>query len=371
MKKIVFLTSEDLLDVDLPVVKELNLTYKKEYLIIWIIILKGYGWYKKEELTSFCTQNHIEYLIFEQHRKLKNPLNIFFHLHILKTVKKLRPQLIYDSYLGVPYMHFFTGFFLKRKLFVMAIHDVEQHYKMKNKAVRTFYYSFLMRTYLNFHIFSPHQLKIFNLHYPGKKTFCSPLFLKDFGPISPANRLRHKKMTHFLFFGIIRPNKGLDLLIEAVNILGEKYTDFQVVIAGKCDNWSAYEELIKQPDRFTCIIRNIEQAEIPELFAQAHYLVLPYRDVTQSGVLLTAYNYHIPVIATALEGFTEYIKHAENGFLFENGNVNDLVTQMENAINLKDDEYQISVEKLKCHIAKEISIEGISKKYVDFFDDLK
>jgi len=371
MKQIVFLTSEDLLDVDLPIVKEINSSYKNTHHVIWVIVLKGYGWYKKDDLIAHCKQNNIDHLIFEQTRKLKNPLTILFHLAILKTLRKLDPQIIYDSYLGVPYMHFFSRLFIKKEKLVVAIHDVEQHYKMKNKFIRTFYYSFLMRNYLNFHIFSRHQLRIFTEQYPGKNSFYSPLFLKDFGSVGLNKRIANKKITYFLFFGIIRPNKGLDLLIKAANLLGEKYNNFHIIIAGKCENWAEYNDLIEKKENFTCIIRNIVQSEIPDLFANAHFMLLPYRDVTQSGVLLTAYNYNIPAIATKLEGFMEYVNDTQTGFLFENGNVTDLARQMEKALVLNPDEYEILVENLKSYISKEISIEGISKKYIDFFNQLK
>lgn len=370
MKKIVFLSSEDLLDVDLPVVKELNESYKEAYHLIWVIILKGYGWYKKEDLISRCEQHNIAYQIFEQKEKLKNPLNILFHLNILSTLKKMGAYIIYDSYLGVPYMHFFRGFFLKKKTWVIAIHDVEQHYKMKNKFIRTFYYSFLMRTYTNFHIFSRHQLRIFNEHYPGKNPFFSPLFLKDFGPLPVTEKSADKNITYFLFFGIIRANKGLDMLIQAADILEKKYDNFHIIIAGKCDNWAEYSMLIKNKTRFTNIIRNIEQSEVPALFAKAHFMMLPYRDVTQSGVLLTGYNYHIPAIASELEGFSDYIDHGKTGYLFEAGNVTSLASQMESALKLSQLEYDKIVDDLKTYISEDISIGGISKKYVDFFNTL-
>jgi glycosyltransferase involved in cell wall biosynthesis len=369
MKQLVFLTSEDLLDVDLPVVKEINSRYHSLYHITWVIILKGYGWYKKNDIEIFCLENEIDYVLFEQKRKLKNPLNILFHLNILHLIKTLKPHIVYDSYLGVPYMHFFSGLFLDKRKMVIAIHDVEQHYKMKNKFIRAQYYSFLMRKYLNFHIFSQHQLKIFDRLYIGKNAFVSPLYLKNFGSPPAKNRLEKKK-TQFLFFGIIRPNKGLDLLFSAARIIGKKRSDFHITIAGKCDNWAPYQQMIENDTHFTCIIRNIDQGEIPSLFFDTHFTVLPYRDVTQSGVLLTAYNYKVPAIASDLEGFAEYIQDGQTGYLFESGNIKALANQLEKAMDLDGNDYQKMITKLDTYISTDISIEGISAKYINFFDQL-
>ncbi|MDB4925323.1 glycosyltransferase family 4 protein [Mucilaginibacter sp.] len=367
MKKLIFLTGEDMLDVDLPIVKEINSSNNKDFHIIWVVVLRGYGWFKRDEMIGFCQQNQIECIILEQIGKLKNPLTILFTFKLLKFLKSLKADIIYDSYLGVPYMHFLRPLYLKKNLFVIAIHDVVQHYKMKDKMIRTFYYTFLMKTYFNFHIFSENQLRIFKEKFKGKNSFYTPLYLKNFGNNAAKKLTINKDITYFLFFGIIRPNKGLDLLIEAANILGKKYKNFHIIIAGKCDDWESYSSTIKYPDQFTLNIGNIEKQEVPALFANTHFLMLPYRDVTQSGVLLTAYNYNVPVIASKLEWFEEYVDDNVNGYLFENEHIDTLVKKMEMAINLDQSAYDKLVSNLKTFIAQRINIKEIAREYVKFF----
>lgn len=371
MKRVVFLTGEDMLDVDMPIVKEINSSYAEKLHITWIVILRGYGWFKKDEIIEFCKQNKIDHIVFEQIGKLKNPLNIIFYLKILKIFKKLNADIIYDSCLGVPYMHFFRAFFLKKDPFVIPIHDVVQHSNRDNVLVRTVYDAFLIKQYSNFHIFSEHQLRVFKQKHPGKNTFCSPLFLKDFGKQNAVTAVKSKETTNFLFFGIIRPNKGLDILIKAANVLGKKYNNFHIIVAGKCDDWESYSGLIERPEHFTLKIGNIEKEEVPALIANTHFVVLPYRDVTQSGVLLTAYNYNTPAIASRLEWFEEYINDNENGYLFENENVGDLIKKMEMAINLDLPQYGSMVDNLKTFIAKTINIKDIAQDYVNFFETVK
>ncbi|MDB5004490.1 MAG: glycosyl transferase group 1 [Mucilaginibacter sp.] len=370
MKKLIFLTGEDMLDVDLPIVKEINATNNKDFHLIWVVVLRGYGWFKKDEMQAFCQQNNIQCVILEQIGKLKNPKTILFTFKLLKILKKLNADIIYDSYLGVPYMHFLRPLYLKKELFVVAIHDVVQHHKMKDKMVRTFYYTFLMKTYLNFHIFSENQLRIFKGKFKGKRSFCTPLYLKNFGAVVQSKLPKNKDTTVFLFFGIIRANKGLDILIEAANSLGEEHKNFHVVIAGKSDNWDEYDGMIRYPEQFTLHIGNVEKEKVPELFANAHFLVLPYRDVTQSGVLLTAYNYNVPVIATKLEWFEEYVEDTVNGYLFENDNVKDLALKMAAAIELNQSNYNQMVGSLKSFIAQKINIKDIAEEYVKFFKSI-
>lgn len=227
-----------------------------------------------------------------------------------------------------------------------------------------------MKTYDNFHIFSNNQLKIFNEHFPGKKSFYSPLFLKDFGDTQKQSIVKEKSVTNFLFFGIIRPNKGLDLLIDAANSLGTQYENFHITIAGKCDDWETYRSSIKRPEQFTFKIENVEKEEVPDIFSHAHFLVLPYRDVTQSGVLLTSYNYDVPVIASKLEWFEEYVEDGEAGYLFENGNAVELLNKMKTAIELNSQAYETLILKLKTFISERINIKDITKKYIEFFKSI-
>ncbi len=369
MKKLVFLSGEDLMDVDMPIIREMNATYHRQFDITWIIILRGYGWFNHDEISSFCLKNNIKHILLEQTYKLKNPLNISFYIKILKTIKTINAQVIYDSYGGAPYMHFLTIFFLKKSLFVIAIHDVVQHSKMNNRFIRTLYDKFKISRYTNFHIFSPKQLEIFNEKNKNKNSLLTPLYLKEFGEFDHKNK-KTKIITNFLFFGIIRPNKGLDVLIKAANILSKKYKNFHITIAGKCDDWEPYYKLIENHEYFTLKIKNIEKSEIPELFAQSHFSILPYRDVTQSGVLLTSYNYNIPVIASKIDWFEQYIQNNTNGFLFKNGSLQNLIDKMEIAINLDLNEYENLTENLKAFVDAEISVKNITKKYVDFFQEL-
>ncbi len=369
MKELIFLTSEDLLDVDMPVVKEINSSYSHQFNVTWIIVLRMYGWFSEDELVSFCNDNRIKYKILIQKEKLKNPLNILFYLKLLRIIKSYNPDIIYESYWGVPFMHLLRWIFLKKNKFVIAVHDVVEHYKMDNAYIRTFYYSFLIQTYQNFHIFSKSQLKIFNERFQNKRSFYSPLCLKNFGT-SEGVPTKDKSITNFLFFGIIRPNKGLDLIIEAANRLGEKNNNFHIVIAGKCDDWKQYASLIKHSKHFTCKIRNIEKIEVPTLFNETHFLLLPYRDVTQSGVLLSAYNYRVPAIASKLEWFEEYINDNVNGYLFESQNIDELVISMETAINLNQEKYEQITRQLDKFITDEISVKRITKNYADFFQNI-
>lgn len=92
--------------------------------------------------------------------------------------------------------------------------------------------------------------------------------------------------------------------------------------------------------------------------------------VSQSGPTKIAFNYNIPIIASNLLGFSDEILEGVNGYLFEPGNVNDLVRVMANAI----DKYACDYSKLKAlmaeHTEQYYSFGRIASLYVKMFDDV-
>jgi glycosyltransferase involved in cell wall biosynthesis len=192
------------------------------------------------------------------------------------------------------------------------------------------------------------------------------LSLKDFGPAVMSNGSK----KNFLFFGVIQYNKGVDFLIEAANMLAEEYSGFTVTIAGKCDDFEPYRQKIKHPGVFNLIIKVVPNSDIPALFGNASFLVLPYRDVTQSGPLQIAFNYNIPVIASDFPGFREYIIPGETGLLFEPNNPKSLYEVMKTALNYSEDKI-VQIKKTQAEfVTREISNGNIGHRYVEFFEKL-
>jgi glycosyltransferase involved in cell wall biosynthesis len=110
-----------------------------------------------------------------------------------------------------------------------------------------------------------------------------------------------------LFFGHIRPFKGLDIALDAWRQLK---TDVTLLVAGE-PWWKATYPA--QPNvRFD--LRFIPDSEIATYFAAADVVLAPYRTEAQSGVALTAFHFARPVIATAVGGLPEIID-GRNGML--------------------------------------------------------
>lgn len=124
-----------------------------------------------------------------------------------------------------------------------------------------------------------------------------------------------------LYFGLIRPYKGLDIMIKALGSIKHDFDDYTALILGEAyEDAKKYEDMIQSEgiSSYT-IFRNefISDRELPVYFAAADVLVLPYRTATQSGIVGIALQMDRPVIATKVGGLGEYIQEGETGYLVE------------------------------------------------------
>lgn len=130
-----------------------------------------------------------------------------------------------------------------------------------------------------------------------------------------------------LFFGRLRPYKGLEYLLSALEQLSaglspgdEGYT---LIIAGESKKGSEtyFEDIERQIGSHVNRNRIIERIEfIPDEDAElylkaADVMVLPYIDIFQSGVLFLAYSFGLPVVATDVGSFREEIVEGKTGFI--------------------------------------------------------
>jgi glycosyltransferase involved in cell wall biosynthesis len=126
-----------------------------------------------------------------------------------------------------------------------------------------------------------------------------------------------------LFFGRIRPYKGLDYLISAFQKISVQEKSYRLIVAGEppkesLQYWQAIQQTIEQGGIGQQIIREIrfiadEETEI--YFKVADVLVLPYTHVFQSGVLFLAYSFGLPVIATDVGSLRDDIVEGKTGYV--------------------------------------------------------
>ncbi len=118
---------------------------------------------------------------------------------------------------------------------------------------------------------------------------------------------------NLLFFGLIRPYKGLDTLIKAFDsIPEEEISGFWLTIVGETwEGWTLPEQLIQESryrDRITFVNRYVGDEEVGGIFKGADAVVFPYRRSCISGPLHIAMGFGLPVVVAHVGGLTETVE---------------------------------------------------------------
>lgn len=110
-----------------------------------------------------------------------------------------------------------------------------------------------------------------------------------------------------LFFGLLRPYKGIDTLLEAFR----RVEGAELWIVGNPRMEVEPLERLAQaaPGRARFLTRFVADAEIPAIMRRADLVVLPYRDAEHSGVLYAALAFGKPLVLSAVGGFPELAEH--------------------------------------------------------------
>lgn len=105
-----------------------------------------------------------------------------------------------------------------------------------------------------------------------------------------------------LFFGIVRPYKGLKYAIQALAKLRKQGINAYLLVAGEFwENVNKYLQMVEQLDLSDHVIfhnRYIPNEEVGLYFSAADAFIAPYVGGTQSGVITIAMDYGLPVIAS-------------------------------------------------------------------------
>jgi glycosyltransferase involved in cell wall biosynthesis len=140
-----------------------------------------------------------------------------------------------------------------------------------------------------------------------------------------------ERATLFLFFGQFRAYKGYEDLIAAFAGAAHAGDGIHLVLAGRAAPDRAEDvrarldalppETRARVHSFVRVDEFLSEKEMDALFSACDCVVLPYAEISQSGVLYRAFGYERPVIATRVGGFTEVVEEGRNGLHFTPGDI--------------------------------------------------
>lgn len=266
-----------------------------------------------------------------------------------KYIKQFNPTVIHFDSLSLRATALYP--FIKSKKIFITIHDPVKHSGEKNwKSNIPFrVFSKSIRGYFFYSEFACNQFR------ENFSKNLVPLFVIQFQPYSYVAQFQKNKNqqgTYILFFGRLSLYKGIDLLLDAIPDVLKIYPNEKFVIAGKSESYMLDENTIEKHKKNISIIpKYLSVEELVEYISGAKFLICPYRDATQSGVLMTAQALGKMVVATNVGAFPEYIKEDVNGLLAKPES-KALAEKIIQALN--NEQYKNLTKKVKCNYSDEI-----------------
>ena len=279
----------------------------------------------------------------------------------------INPDIIHFESLSTAFIGMLPSIY--RKKVVINIHDPEPHSGEENWRTKLIRSLFFPRTD-QFILFSDYSRNQFIKAYKPKGIVSNTRLV----PYNSYLRYKPKpidlnidfaKDYIILFYGRISKYKGVEILLGAFDIINRKYPNVKLIIAGKANyNYSIPKSLKNMIGTSLFIInRFITNEEVSFLMRESSVLVCPYKDATQSGVIMTALSFGLPVVASNVGGLPEYIQNNKNGVLLTVNNVNNLVKVL---IDFLENNKRKKVFK----IPNDLSIETNTNKIVALYNNL-
>jgi len=272
---------------------------------------------------SYWTGAHSFRLAVYGNPRTVHPATIPTSLRVLQAIDRLEPDVVHfdDGSLRLA-----MAFPWLPRIALMNVHDPISHGGDANRRIelgRRLVTRRVERYRLHSEVFrAPFAARS---GVPPTRIDVAPLGVYDVmrewgrGPVTRASRT-------VLFAGRIAPYKGLDVLYAAAPRVAERVADVRFVVAGRAID--GYEPPQPPPlpngGQIEVITGHVANDRLARLHAEATVVACPYRDATQSGVILTAYAFGTPVIASAVGGLPEYVEDGTNGLLVPAGDADAL-----------------------------------------------
>lgn len=118
-----------------------------------------------------------------------------------------------------------------------------------------------------------------------------------------------------LFFGAARLHKGLEYLVRSQPYISKRVPLVKIIVSAHGEDLNRCLQMIENPSGFEIHDGFASGEEMAELFQRATLVALPYLSASTSGVLMTAYSFGKPVVATNVGCLPEYVQENITGLL--------------------------------------------------------
>ena len=363
--KVAYISTPHLADCDIPLIgelqKKINLFYflkvsestKRLTLIKIESLNKRGGVYPASDFPELAylandidlSKTYIVNLPGKHDWSISNLLTIFRMVCVILHKKINIVHLTWPPRYG----EFFT--YLLRKRIVITMHDPQPH-SSEDTWINRLHRDVCFRLLNDFILLNETQKEDFikTYHMGAKRVVLSHLSaytnLQNIKPQKPD------VSNYVLFFGGISSHKGIEYLCEAMDKVCKKHPDVKLVVAGKGKIYFDLNQYAIYSNRHLVLLnRYLDDTELVGLIRSSLFVVCPYVDATQSGVIMSAFALNKPVIATNVGALPSMVKNGQYGTIVPPRDVTSLATAINTLIE-DPQEIEAMTENIKHDYSK-------------------
>jgi len=170
-----------------------------------------------------------------------------------------------------------------------------------------------------------------------------------------------------LFFGLLRPYKGIDVLLEAFRSVSG--AELWIVGKPRMPLDELQEAAARAGGRVRLVPRFVEEAEIPAIFRRADLVALPYRDIEHSGVVYTALAFGKPLVLSAVGGFPELAAQTGAARIVSPGSASELGQALAELVDDEGARAELAAASARA-AAQDYSWEQAARQTLDLYEEL-
>ena len=326
--------------------------------------------------TNYLYDNRTEGLLRKEVKGVEHLVNMY---GLTKYLMKLQPTIIHFQWIPFPMADApFLKMLKNIAPTVLTVHDIHPYHAAQSSKLQLTRFSSTMRQFdhLIVHTRTSHRLMNVDFNIPADKVSIIPHGLFDQYLKMPHSdvALETKRMI-ILFFGAIKPYKGLDNLIRAFARLPRRILEETTLLIAGNPKMEVTPLLnlardLKVSTHIQWKLGYIPDDEVGGILKKATIFVLPHKHFeAQSGALMAMIPFCKPIIATKVGGFADVLVDGIHGYLVERNNVQALATAIEKV--LSDRSRRKRMEKALGELnVKDLSWDSVAARTIRLYETL-
>jgi glycosyltransferase involved in cell wall biosynthesis len=243
-----------------------------------------------------------------------HPSNLLLQGKLMRHILELKPDIIHFNN-QIYFTHFYL--FLLPMVKLISIHDPFPHSGEEAEAEK---FSQKLYCWLNANFIRHHLLYndlMVSQYAESRGVETERVVTSSLGPYEYLQHLPQSDAPScdFLFFGRIQKYKGLDDLLDAFSLVLQTHPEAKLIIAGSGKLWFDLGRYGIPERNLVFLNRFIPPAELANLLRRCRVVVCPYKDATQSGVVMSAYALKKPVIVTNVGALATVVEDGQTGWV--------------------------------------------------------